>query len=54
APNRFQVQFDEFSDCVLTGKAPEYPPEDGLRNMAAIVALLASARDGGTVPVEQI
>ncbi len=54
APDRFQAQFDEFSECVLTGKAPEYPPEDGLRNMAAIVALLDSARDGKTVPVEQI
>ena len=54
APNRFQVQFDEFSECVLTGKPPEFPADDGLRNMAAIEALLASARNGATAPVEQI
>ena len=41
APDRFRVQLDEFSDCVLTGKPPEFPAEDGLANTAALVALLA-------------
>jgi predicted dehydrogenase len=54
APDRFTVQLDEFSECVLTGKAPEFPAEDGLRNMAALVALLAAAREGATVDVEQV
>lgn len=53
APNRFRVQLDEFSDCVLTGKPPEFPPEDGLRNTAALSALLASAREGNVVDVDQ-
>jgi predicted dehydrogenase len=54
APDRFKVQIDEFSECVLTRKAPEFPAEDGLRNMAAIVALLDAARRGATVAVEKI
>ena len=54
APDRFRVQLDEFSECVLTGKAPEFPAEDGLRNTAALAALLASARDGNIANVEQI
>ena len=54
APNRFRVQLDEFSECVLTGKAPEFPVEDGLRNTAVLVALLSAARDSLVVDVEQI
>lgn len=53
APDRFTAQFDEFSECVLTGKAPEFPAEDGLRNTAALVALLTAARDGVVTDVEQ-
>lgn len=33
SPNRFQVQLDEFSECALTGKKPEFPANDALRNM---------------------
>jgi len=54
APNRFRVQLDEFSECVLTGKAPEFPAEDGLRNTAVLEALLSAARDGVVVDVEQV
>jgi predicted dehydrogenase len=54
APNRFRVQMDEFSECVLTGKAPEYPAEDGLRNTAVLVALLSAAREGVVTDVEPI
>lgn len=52
--NRFQVQFDEFSECVLTGKKPEFPVEDGIRNMASVLALLESAKQGRALDVEQI
>ena len=52
--NRFEVQIDEFSECVLTGKQPEFPPDDALRNMAAILALYESADSGRAVEVEQI
>jgi len=53
APGRFTVQFDDFSECVLTGRTPEFPAEDGLRNTCALVALLASADKGVAVEVEQ-
>lgn len=49
APYRFTVQFDEFSECVLTGKKPEFPAEDGLRNTAVIKALYHSAASGQAV-----
>ena len=49
APYRFVVQFDEFSECVLTGKKPEYPAEDGLRNTAVVEALYKSAETGQPV-----
>ena len=54
SPNRYQVQLDEFSECVLTGKQPEFPPDDALRNMASIRALYESADQGSAVAVEQI
>jgi predicted dehydrogenase len=49
APYRFVVQFDEFSECVLTGKKPAYPAEDGLRNTAVVEALYKSANSGSAV-----
>ena len=52
-PGRFRVQFDDFSECVLTGRAPEFPAEDGLRNTCALVALVESADKGVAVEVEQ-
>ena len=52
--NRFQVQIDEFSECVLTGKQPEFPPDDALRNMASILALYESVDTGKAIAVEQI
>ena len=54
SPNRYQVQLDEFSECVLTGKAPQFPPDDALRNMASIVALYESAEKGRAVAVERV
>ena len=52
--DRFQVQLDEFSECVLTGKEPEFPAEDALRNMASILALYESIDTGRAVAVERI
>ena len=49
APNRFTAQLDEFSECVLSGKAPEFPAEDGLRNCAVLEALHESASSGRSV-----
>ena len=52
--DRFQVQLDEFSECILTGKQPEFPAADALRNMASILALYESIDTGRAVPVEKI
>ena len=52
--NRFEVQLNEFSECVLTGKEPEFPPDDALCNMASILALYESAESGSAVAVEKI
>ena len=51
---RFTVQINDFSDCILNGTAPEFPPVDGLRNTAAVLALYASADSGKIEPVEQV
>ena len=37
--NRFQLQLDESSESALRGKPFEFPVDDGLRNMAAVLAL---------------
>ena len=47
------MQFNDFSDCVLTGRVPEFPAEDGLRNTCVLVALLESAARGVAVEVER-
>ena len=52
--NRFQVQIDEFSECVLTNKAPKFPVEDAIKNMAAILALYKSAQTGKAIEVDQM
>ena len=52
--DRFQVQLDEFSECILTGKPPEFPADDALRNMASILALYESIDTGRAVAVERI
>ena len=52
APNRFTVQLDEFSECVLTGKTPEFPAEDGLRNNAVLAALHESADSGQAINLD--
>jgi len=49
APDRFTAQLDEFSDCIITGKIPDFPAEDGLRNTAVIEALYESARSGKVI-----
>ena len=54
SPDRFQVQLDEFSECILTGKPPKFPADDALRNMAAILALYESIDTGRAVAVERI
>ena len=51
SPYRFVVQFDEFSECILTGKNPEFPPEDGMRNTGVIESLYKSANLGKIIEI---
>jgi predicted dehydrogenase len=52
--NRFKLQIDEFSDCILTGRTPEFPVEDAINNMAAILALYTSAETGRIVKLDEM
>ena len=52
--NRFQLQLDESSESVLRGRPSEFPVDDGLRNMAVVLALYEAVDSGKTVDVEQI
>lgn len=54
APDRYLVQLEEFSNCVLTGEPPKFPAEDGLSNTAVLVALGTSAKKGVVVDVERV
>jgi predicted dehydrogenase len=49
AIDRFQVQIEHFSECVLTSQLPKLPPEDGMHNVAVLVALKEAARQGKAV-----
>ena len=51
-PDRFQVQLERFSNCILQGKTPEFPPEDGRKNVAALEALKQAAETGSMVEVQ--
>ena len=45
----FLVQLNEFSECVLIGKNPVYPAEDGLNNTRVLEALYESSKTGKRV-----
>jgi predicted dehydrogenase len=47
--NRFQRQLDEFSESVLHRKPSGFPVDDGLPNMAAMLALYEAVDSGKTV-----
>src|SRR3954453_15148395 len=49
--NHFAAEMDHFSDCVLTGKDPRTPGEEGLADMRVIAAIEEAARTGQTVRV---
>ena len=48
-PGRFVVQIQHFSDCILNGRPVLFPPEDAIKNTAALVALKEAARTGRAV-----
>jgi len=45
--NQYTLQGTLFSECVRTGRPPEFPLEDAVRNMRVIDALFRSAAKGG-------
>lgn len=47
AANHFRLEIEQFSECVLTGKAPPLSLEDAKKNCRTIVAVLQSAAQGG-------
>jgi len=51
-PNPYGLQLEAVSQAILTGTPPWVDGEDGLKNVAAVAALLESA-DVGPVTVRQ-
>jgi predicted dehydrogenase len=49
--NRFQLQIEHFSDCIINKSPLRFPPEDGLANTKALVALKQAADSGKTVTI---
>lgn len=52
--NRYQLEVEDFVEAVLTDRTPRWTVDDAIANMAAIDALLASARTGAVVPIERV
>lgn len=51
AKSQFAGQLDHFADCILTGREPIVPGEEGLKDMRLIEAIYRAAREGRTVKV---
>jgi predicted dehydrogenase len=49
--NRFRLQIEHFSDCVLHGTPLRMPPEDALANTKVLVALKKAAQTGKVTAV---
>ncbi|MCB1668214.1 MAG: Gfo/Idh/MocA family oxidoreductase [Pseudomonadales bacterium] len=52
AVNRYAVQLEHFSECVLTGTQPRWGIDDAIENMKVIDALYKSAQSGQVEKVE--
>ena len=50
--NGYHLEVEDFADAVLTGRPPRWMVDDAVANMAAIDALLRSARTGAPAAVE--
>ena len=51
AVNQFVGQLDHMAECVLSGREPIVPGEEGLRDLKAMEAIYRAAREGREVPV---
>ena len=49
--DHFALEMDHMSECVMDGKEPLTPGEEGLRDMRLIMAVYEAARSGKTVKV---
>ena len=51
AKNQFAAEIDHMADCVLTGRAPYTPGEEGVQDQKLMEAIYASATEGRPVHV---
>ena len=49
---RFVEQLNEFSNCIINNIKPTFPPEDGLKNTAAIYALYKTSSENKKIIVK--
>jgi predicted dehydrogenase len=47
--NHFQVEMDDFADCILNGRPTTVPGEEGLRDLRIVEAVYQAAGSGRTV-----
>ena len=47
--DHFAAEMDHLSECVMDGKEPLTPGEEGLKDMRIITAIYQAAACGGTV-----
>ncbi|TWI55570.1 putative dehydrogenase [Pseudomonas duriflava] len=52
--NQFALEMDHFAECVVTGKKPYTPGEEGLQDQRIMEALYESARTGRPVRLDEI
>ena len=50
--NQFVGQLDHLSECVLSGKEPIVPGEEGVRDMVLIDAIYRSVREGRAIRMD--
>jgi predicted dehydrogenase len=51
--DHFAAEMDHFSECVMDGKDPRTPGEDGLADMRVIAAIAEAAKTGKVVKVQR-
>ncbi|WP_254070690.1 Gfo/Idh/MocA family oxidoreductase, partial [Acidisphaera sp. L21] len=54
AKNQFTLEIDHFADCVLTGRRPRTPGEEGVQDHVVMEAIYQSARSGQPVSLPAI
>ena len=54
AKNQFALEIDHFAECVLTGRRPRTPGEEGLQDHVVMEAIYDSARTGQAITLPTI